>query len=162
MKTIDERALPVDGFPGLILTESGKAYRQKGDNFFPVRISRTNGYSTITYYHKEGTKCFYLPSKMAETFGKEKPGPGYFINHLDGDRDNCSIENLRWIRRLPHQTGRKAVPVIVTNTKTGTWSYYRTISLASKATGISFRFIKLCLEGKYQLRKKSHLKFKKL
>lgn len=54
------------------------------------------GYEMVTYTSKEGTKNFYVHHLVAKYFVGNRP-KGYAINHIDGNKQNNSVENLEYV-----------------------------------------------------------------
>lgn len=58
----------------------------------------SSGYPSLRLFKnsKDG-KMFKVHKIVAETFIGEKPGAKYQVDHIDGDKQNNSVHNLRWI-----------------------------------------------------------------
>lgn len=73
------------------LSKNGKALQRR--IITPTRAK--NGYRTVRLFNKDGVmKQFYLHRLIWEAFNGEIP-EGYEIDHIDGDRQNCALSNLR-------------------------------------------------------------------
>lgn len=58
-------------------------------------INKVSGYKYITFKNKNKQKTHYVHRLVAEAF---IPNPLNYkiVNHLDGDKTNCMVENLKW------------------------------------------------------------------
>lgn len=73
------------------ISKNGKALKRK--ELFPTKAK--NGYRTVRLYNKDGVmKQFYLHRLVYIAFNGEIP-EGYEIDHIDGDRQNCALCNLK-------------------------------------------------------------------
>lgn len=70
----------------LINVRSGEEYIPKNPNMGYYRVKTSNG-------HK------YVHRLVMELFGPPKPGPEYEIDHINRNRLDNRIENLRWVTR---------------------------------------------------------------
>jgi hypothetical protein len=120
----DERWKPVSGFEGIYeVSQYGRVrsldrkvecdYTDRWGNhvseqFQPGKIlsPRTNGTGYIQYNLRRSTgledgqdELHTAHSLVMAHFGAPKPGDGYIINHIDGDRKNNYIDNLEWVKQ---------------------------------------------------------------
>ena len=70
----------------LINVNSGEEYTPKNPNMGYYRVKTPNGHK---YVHK----------LVMELFGPPKPGTEYEIDHINRNRLDNNIENLRWVTR---------------------------------------------------------------
>ena len=82
----------------LILREDGKLFKIKtGEEFIPILNS---GYYRIAMGGRKNRKTKYVHVLVMENFGPPKPGPEYEIDHINRNRLDNRLENLRWVTRL--------------------------------------------------------------
>ena len=59
-----------------------------------------NGYIRITLIINKKKQNFYIHRLLAETFIKNPKPTEYFeVDHIDKQRNNNNIKNLRWVNR---------------------------------------------------------------
>lgn len=76
----------------LILREDGKLFKIKtGKEFIPT--PNQDGYYRVRHF---GVKKL-LHCIIMELFGPPKPGPEYQIDHINRNRIDNRLENLRWV-----------------------------------------------------------------
>lgn len=76
----------------LILREDGKLFNiHTGEEFVPRPT--INGYYAVRHF---GVKKL-LHRLLMELFGPPKPGPKYMIDHINRNRLDNRLENLRWV-----------------------------------------------------------------
>ncbi len=80
---------PIKGFPGYKISSKGSVFN--GDRKLTVQTD-DRGYKSITLY-KDGESTFkYIHQLVGSAFLGSKDED--WINHLDGDKSNCSVDNL--------------------------------------------------------------------
>lgn len=55
------------------------------------------GYESINLLFKQKKKIYTIHQLVLITFGQEHPGEGYTCDHIDNNRLNNHIDNLRWL-----------------------------------------------------------------
>jgi hypothetical protein len=79
----------------LILREDGKLFNiHTGEEFVPSIAN--SGYYMVRHF---GVKKL-LHRLLMELFGPPKPGPLYEIDHINRNRLDNHLENLRWVTRI--------------------------------------------------------------
>lgn len=90
-------------YPYYKIYENGEVWRMAhrstcGINLTTMKLrayKTKNNYLMVSLHDREGKRMrFYLHRLIFEAFFGEIP-TGYEIDHIDGDRQNCSTENLR-------------------------------------------------------------------
>lgn len=82
-------------FPRYVINNEGKIYNWTKNMFMKIRIN-SEGCNTVTLV--EGTKQseFLIHRLVAAYFLKKKDPTHNSIHHIDGDKTNNNVENLRW------------------------------------------------------------------
>ena len=68
----------------------------KIDRFIKPSLSKTTNYYRVNLYKNSKVKCIYLHIFLAENFIGAKPSNKHEVRHLDGNRLNNKLENLKW------------------------------------------------------------------
>lgn len=163
-------SLPVEGWPNYRVFRSGrvvtyrnsKPYRfigsKRGDGYIGIRFGGT---PTKAEYARGIPSGYLLHRVVAQAF---IPNPSGFsdVDHIDGNRANNSVENLRWVSReenmaaafkrrgnwlLPFVTGnaaKKAVKIRRIDAITSEIIYYDSISEWAKNSGNPRRAANIC------------------
>lgn len=108
-----------------------------------------NGYLQVQLSKNESRKKYYVHRLVANAFLKNEQGLSD-VNHIDGDKNNNSIENLEWCSHKDNQVHmvdngltRKSKPVMCIETG----MVYRSMTEAEKQTGIDRHSIKESCES---------------
>ena len=76
---------------------NGEVFNNKGQKIKPLK--KRNGYMYFNRYMEDGTrKAFYIHRFVWEYFNGDIP-KNMEIDHIDNDKENNSIENLRVVTR---------------------------------------------------------------
>jgi hypothetical protein len=84
--------MPVDGFPGYDVGSDGSVYGPRGK----MRGQLSKGYYRVTLYRNRQPTRKLVASLVMEAFVGPKPA-GHDIDHIDGNRLNNDISNLRYL-----------------------------------------------------------------
>lgn len=100
-------------YPHLQITEDGKVFSTKTNKFLKFFLHK-NGYyvfSTALNGRKGGYSCFKVHRLVAETY-IDNPNNYPFVNHLDGNKTNNSIDNLEWCTAKQNSEHAKALGLL--------------------------------------------------
>ncbi len=91
---------PIPGFDGYFASTEGKVFNKKGKEIRP-RLRARNKYPQHRYlivdlFVNNKRKTVYVHTLVLITYYGNKPSPKHQVRHLDGDKMNNSISNLRW------------------------------------------------------------------
>lgn len=123
----------IPNFADYIISDNGDIYSFK--HLDPTRIKpfpQATDYLYINLYNDEEKlkKTLLVHKIVMDLFGPPSPGKDYVITHIDKDKSNNHISNLRWIHKsLIHQD--KAIPIKATNVETSNIKIFRTLTHAS-------------------------------
>lgn len=94
-------------FPDYFINRSGEFFSKKSGKLKPIKTRLSgNGYQMVYFYKNNKGYNKYVHRLLYETFVSRIP-EGYHIDHIDGDRENNSLENLEPV--TPHiNNSRKA------------------------------------------------------
>jgi hypothetical protein len=63
----------------------------------PVKYHKSKGYKKVKLPTPDGGhRWFYVHLLVMEYFGTPKPFDGALVNHEDGNKQNCRLDNLEW------------------------------------------------------------------
>lgn len=116
----------VKGYPNYLIYENGKVWSKNYNRY--LKCSERQGYMRISLNKNNITKRFSLHRILAEHY---IPNPNNYkeIDHIDRNRSNNNLNNLRWADRkiqmnntiLISNTGEKNI--YLTTMKKGKYSY---------------------------------------
>ena len=85
---------PVEEYPGYYVSDKGRVIGKKGTIL--KQVSKDNDYLIVGVCRDKKCKSAYVHRLVAQAFipnPEEKP----FVNHIDGDKTNNSVNNLEWV-----------------------------------------------------------------
>jgi len=82
------------GFDNYYISEHGDAWNVKRKTFVKSRED-TQGYLLLWLYSEEGNKTKRIHRLLGQTF-IDNPENKECVDHIDGDKKNNNISNLRW------------------------------------------------------------------
>ncbi|MEM7552334.1 MAG: HNH endonuclease [Bacteroidota bacterium] len=119
----DKREIWKEAFLGETLTKekfelSNQGKLRKFDSqtneFRIIKTSRVTGYPTFYIKLKNGKRAIkYLHKVIAETFLNRGCETQNVVIHVDHDKENNQVENLRWANRHEHLLHQKNNPKVV-------------------------------------------------
>ena len=148
---------PVEGFPDYLACSDGYIVNAHTGKVLKPNVHRITGYCHVDL-HKTGEKQKTVTiHKVIATAFCVKENDKQEVNHIDGNKQNNSAENLEWVNHnenlrhayesglMPNNTTHKAV--VATNIKTGEQMKFESIHSASKFLGISKGNICMACKG---------------
>lgn len=87
--------------------DDGKVYGNQRKKFLSYQYDR-HDHKCVRIRYNEGWRRRRVSVLVAEAF-IENPDKLPVVIHIDGDKDNCRVENLRWgvHKELPHLKNRR-------------------------------------------------------
>lgn len=89
------------------ISNLGRVKSNKTDRILKTRDFKKTGYQIITLTIKKKVFTYYIHRLILLTF-KPIDNPDLFdVDHIDMDRTNNKLENLRWLSGLQNSTNKK-------------------------------------------------------
>ena len=86
----------INGYENYYISNFGRVYSVKKQDFMKQSISKQNGYICVSICNKKH-KTFTIHRLLGLYFIKnEKPNEYNIIDHIDRNRQNNNLDNLRW------------------------------------------------------------------
>ena len=93
---------PIKGWEGLYeINKNGEVRNTKNKNTIVGDINNC-GYYRVSLYNQGQSKRYFRHRLVAEQF-LDKPEGKDFVNHIDGDKSNNSLENLEWVSQSENE-----------------------------------------------------------
>lgn len=86
----------VKDFPGYFVTEDGKVYTSKRNQFREMSQPVCLKYHAVNLSHKGNVKHCFVHRLVAEAY-VENPDQKDYVNHKDGNKLNNHYTNLEWV-----------------------------------------------------------------
>lgn len=83
----------IEGHVYYTVTDTGEVYSYCSGEAVELRRDTSNGYPRVNI----GGKKKYVSNLVAEAFLPKPKDPRYKIFYIDGDKNNCCVENLVWL-----------------------------------------------------------------
>lgn len=83
----------IHGHPDYWVTDSGNIISSKGRTLRTLKVDSSTGYPRVNI---DGRKL-YVANIVAEHFLKKPLNPNYKLFYIDGDTENCELENLTYL-----------------------------------------------------------------
>lgn len=115
--------VPVKEYDNYLIYEDGRCWSNK-TNIFLKEQKNTYGYSIYSLCKNGIQKTFALHRLVANHFLPPKPTPKHEIDHIDQNKKNNHISNLRWATRSqqiintankPNTTGHRNIKKLKNN-----------------------------------------------
>jgi len=118
------------------ITPYGVVYSYKGNDKRPKERAtqvQMYDYDIINLSKKGKPTTFLIHQLVMNTFGPARPYPpnSYVITHIDRNKKNNHISNLKWILKKDVKTG-KSLPVQATGVDEGDIISFRAVTFAAK------------------------------
>lgn len=152
-------------------TQFGVGYRVYKGKELKLQADK-DGYKRVAL-HKEGKQKRFFVHRLVGLCFIDNPENKPVINHIDGDKANNYVENLEWVTRsendihafdtglrAPHDGGTSRKVVQMDKDTLEVLGEYKSMSEASRETGISVPMISYCCNGKIKTAKGFVWKFK--
>ena len=108
---LPEGCHPIPNMPTYYITKDAKIYRWSEKRQYYLEISQQQqkyGYVVFQPYIN-GKRCVrFVHITMCETFISPRPHPNHQVDHIDMQRDNNKITNLRWLTRADNLKRRQS------------------------------------------------------
>ena len=154
---IEEKWKDINGWEELyMISNLGRVYSKRYHKIKAVNINN-NGYPKVDLFRRIGKeikrKTVYIHRLVAEHF-VEGQRDGLVVDHIDGDKTNCIVTNLRWVTQSENikkgytenigsnKKRFKKVPVFIEGQPR---LYFSSIRECAKSLGIPENKIKLAM-----------------
>jgi hypothetical protein len=91
------RYVEIEGFEHYLLYEDGRVFN-KNTGYWKKVYTGANGYPTVTLW-RDGREKHLTIHRLLATYFLPNPDEKAEVDHMDGDRANNSLDNLRWASR---------------------------------------------------------------
>lgn len=98
---------PVKGYEDYLISDSGKVYSLKTRKYLKQR-QKENGYLEVSLNNKK----FYVHRLVAEAF-IDNPKKYDTVDHIDFNRQNNNIKNLRWLSAKENRRRQQKQNVVI-------------------------------------------------
>ena len=99
----NEEFTEIRNYPNYIISNMGKCYNKKTKQFVGADCK---GYVIVSLCNDDGQQNFYIHQLVMDHFGPPKPDGIYEVDHINQQRDDNRIENLRWITKSNNNKNR--------------------------------------------------------
>ena len=149
--------------PRIMVSNMGYVVSYKRGEPYPLKVHHSNsGYQMVSAGHRGYPQ--YVHRMVAETW-IDNPNHYRDVNHINGDKDDNSVENLEWVThsqniRHAFRTGlnkgyAKGTPVRIVETD----EVFESISECARRIGVSQPAISYCLAGRNRTCRGYHLEY---
>lgn len=141
---------PIEGFENLYsVTSCGKVWSHKRNKFIAIQTTK-RGYKTVVLY-KDGKSRNYRVNRLVAQAYIPNPLGLPEVDHINEDKNNNSINNLRWVSSAENKANsnankgkrcRKQVQCVETG------EIFKSCAHAARAVGVCKYCINCCVNGK--------------
>lgn len=82
-------------YPNYAVSDEGDVYSLRTGTLSLLKWDMSTGYPRVKLYGKNK----YVADLIAETFLGPPPEEGYRVCCIDGDKENCRVDNLIWLSK---------------------------------------------------------------
>ena len=97
--------MEINGFPNYLIYEDGRVYSKKRKIFIKFKIKK-NGYYQIGLC-KNGKRKWFLIHRLIALHYIDNPNNYPEVDHIDRNKSNNNISNLRWCSHSMNQQNKK-------------------------------------------------------
>ena len=97
--------MEIQGYPNYLIYEDGRVWSKKGKGKFLKHAKNKKGYHRIHLYRDGIQKMFYV-SRLVAIHYIPNPDGKPEVDHINRDKDNNDISNLRWMTGLENMQNR--------------------------------------------------------
>ena len=112
------------GIPGYSdkydIDENGIVYNKLRNVQVAVDSSNVHGYHRVNLFGDDGRKRMFVHRLVHQAFSGEQWEPGKVVDHIDGNKQNNNMNNLRGITQSENTLAAIALGLRVYNRKEGT------------------------------------------
>lgn len=144
----------IPGKPGYFASEDGFIYSKKLVGLHKLQSTPAhNGELRVRITTKGVAKRMYVPQLIAMTY-LDKPENTDILVHVDGDKNNNSVANLKWtsstieIPRVGEPYNGWSMEVLLTDLETGKTEVFSSLRLCAARVGCSLSSIRYALYHK--------------
>lgn len=143
--------------PRIMVSNKGNVVSYKRGEPYPLKVGHNNcGYQQVTAALEQRL----VHRLVADTW---MPNPNHYkeVNHINGDKDDNSVENLEWVTRSEnirhaYRTGlSKTTPVRIVETD----EVFESLSECAKRIGGDIKRISDCLAGRQSTHRGYHFEY---
>jgi len=102
----------VEGFPNYIISEDGNVFSLKSNKYLKPFKNKDTNYYMVILYNGSIRKIKYLHRLIAIHFIKNSNDLPE-VDHMDSDKSNNCVENLRWISMKDNRRGKKECKISI-------------------------------------------------